>query len=103
VSDKKHTTLNPQGWGFLIEGGHTIKEVETRKCVHCGGHFHVSPGSGRIRGWCVNCAGPVCGPQCAECVPEEQLLENLEKGMSLEEARKHKPIRVSTGGIILGS
>lgn len=57
-----------------------ISEVMTLQCKHCGGHFYPRPGSGRVRGWCMNCNGPVCGPSCAECVPVEQYLENMEKG-----------------------
>lgn len=57
-----------------------ILEAKTLCCCHCGGHWFPQPGSGRVRGWCMNCNGPVCGPGCAECVPVEQLLENYEKG-----------------------
>jgi hypothetical protein len=56
---------------------------ETQQCVHCGAHWIVSPGSMRIRGYCVSCGGHFCGPQCAVCVPQEQMLENLEHGRPL--------------------
>ena len=52
----------------------------TLQCVHCGRHFRLQPGSGRVRGFCSRCNGPVCGPDCAECVPAEQQLENMEAG-----------------------
>lgn len=68
-----------------------LLEQRTVQCVHCGGHYWPSPGSGRIRGYCTRCAGPVCGPGCAACVPIEQLLENFEKGNPLE----YRPIVVS--------
>ena len=55
-------------------------EAGTLMCVHCGGHWIPQAGSGKTRGYCMNCAGPVCGPCCAACVPTEQYLENLEKG-----------------------
>jgi hypothetical protein len=58
-----------------------LKEIATAQCVHCGGHFPICPNSGIIRGYCQNCAGPVCGPSCADCVPVEQLLDNLEHGL----------------------
>jgi hypothetical protein len=67
-----------------------ISEVSTVRCSHCGGHFYPKPGSGRIRGWCTSCNGPVCGPGCAACVNWEQYLENLEKGRDPE----FKPVQV---------
>lgn len=57
-----------------------LLELGTLQCCHCGGQWFPQPGSGRIRGFCQNCNGPVCGPGCAACVPTEQYLENLEKG-----------------------
>ena len=57
-----------------------IVRSATIQCAHCGGHWVPQPGSGRIRGWCGQCAGPVCGPGCEKCVPVEQYLENIEKG-----------------------
>lgn len=69
-----------------------ILEVGTLQCVHCGGHWFPQPGSGRIRGYCSNCNGFVCGPGCAACVPTEQLLENIEKGRPLD----YKPVCVPT-------
>lgn len=64
----------------------------TAQCVHCSGHFLIQPGSGRVRGFCQNCMGPVCGPGCAACVHFEQLLENIESGRPLD----FKPIIVPT-------
>ena len=61
-----------------------LLEAGTAQCCHCGGHWVVRPGSGKIRGWCMRCNGPVCGPACAKCVPTEQLLENMEKGRPLD-------------------
>jgi hypothetical protein len=58
-------------------------EQATTQCKHCGGHFPLRPGSKTIRGFCQRCNGFVCGPGCGECVPTEQLLENIEKGREL--------------------
>ena len=55
-------------------------EAATLSCCHCGCHWVPVPGSGRVRGYCQNCAGFVCGPGCATCVPVEVYLENVEKG-----------------------
>lgn len=57
-----------------------VREMPTVQCVHCGGHFQMQIGSGRHRGFCMNCNGFVCGPGCFECVPVEQYLDNLEAG-----------------------
>lgn len=74
-----------------------IAEVMCYQCVHCGEQFPSKPhlssqvygpaeakkmqDAGKtMRGFCQNCNGPICGPNCAECVPEEQYLENIEYG-----------------------
>lgn len=84
-----------------------VVELMTTKCCHCGGHFFLKPpkellqivtpfeaaaleqDGKTVRGFCPNCNGYVCGPQCAACVPEELYLENLEKGRPAD----YKPIR----------
>lgn len=62
--------------------------VATVQCVHCGGQFAIQPGSGKIRGICTRCMGPVCGPGCNECVPVEVLLESMEKGITPDQVRR---------------
>lgn len=52
-------------------------EIATLKCCHCGAHFPLDP---KTKHWCGQCAGYVCRADCVECVPEEQQLENEEKG-----------------------
>lgn len=51
-------------------------ERDTLQCVHCDKHWIVEPGSGRQRGWCVKCNGPVCGAErcMRECRPAEILI-----------------------------
>jgi hypothetical protein len=66
---------NPHG-GIIIEG-QTV--ADTLQCVHCGAHWVPQKGSGKIRGFCKRCMGPVCGPGCARCVPHEKWLEMVEK------------------------
>lgn len=56
------------------------REMATVMCCHCGRHWAPRPGSGRTRGWCQNCQGYVCSAACADCVPLEAYLENLEAG-----------------------
>lgn len=72
-----------------------LAEIPTLQCVHCGRHFPVRPGSGKIRGVCLRCNGPICGPGCAACVPAEQQLENLEAGRPLDFRPIVSALRVS--------
>jgi hypothetical protein len=52
-----------------------VEVARTIQCVHCMEHWVPMKGSGRQRGWCMKCNGPVCGPKCVECRPKEvQLL-----------------------------
>ena len=86
AGDKKHTTLHPAGY-VEITSPDGVSASDTLQCVHCGGHWQIIPGSGRVRGWCGRCNGPTCGPRClvgADCVPVEQLLENMEHGRSYD-------------------
>ena len=77
MSDKKWTALRPKGTSIL-SGPDGVIEADTLQCVHCGCHWQVQPGSGKRRGFCSRCTGPVCGPQCSECVPMERQLEIME-------------------------
>lgn len=67
---------------FSPDKDRPILETPTLQCVHCGRHWQVRPGSGKTRGFCSNCNGPVCGPSCAKCVPQEQMLDNIESGLA---------------------
>ena len=106
MADKRLTTLRPNGWLIgTFEDGRQV-EYETVQCVHCGLHFPIVPGSGKIRGYCMRCAGPVCGPDCARCVPTERLLDCLEQGKTPDElpvsvSVSTSPPRQSEGGILL--
>lgn len=66
-------------------------QLSTMQCCHCGGHFQAQPGSGKVRGWCMNCSGFVCGPGCDKCIPTEVLLESIEKGIPPEQVRRFVP------------
>lgn len=52
--------------GYILEAdGHTVRG-ETRQCVHCQYTWEYQPGSGAVRGWCMQHRGLVCGrPECA--------------------------------------
>ena len=92
MSDRLRRTQN----GVIIIGDREsdrVREYATVMCRHCGRHWVPRPGSGRVRGWCQNCAGPVCGPGCAACVPAGQYLDNIEAGRPAD----HRPIIVPGG------
>lgn len=72
-----------------VDSGTT--NTPTLQCVHCGKHWICEPGSGKTRGWCMMCNGPVCGKKCEKCVPTEQLLENIEQGRQLD----FRPVKVA--------
>lgn len=89
-----------------------VLEIKTHQCCHCGGQFTMKPQKliatpltpaeairkqtegVKVRGWCQNCSGYICGPGCAACVNFEQYLENIEKGRPAD----FKPIIVSVPG-----
>jgi hypothetical protein len=77
---------------ILIDG----KEVaHLLRCCHCGRHFLNVKMPGRERGWCLNCNAPVCpNHNCDACVPFEQWLENVERGMP----PGHRPITAAVRG-----
>lgn len=45
-------------------------------------------------GFCTRCNRPTCGKGCEECVPQEQLLENMEAGHPFHRAKLIRPARV---------
>lgn len=73
-------------------GGDKAIRQGTLSCVHCQQTWVHQPGSGKIRGFCTRCNGPICSAECAEkCVPLEQMIENIEHGRELD----YRPIRVN--------
>jgi len=81
MSDR--TARKSDGYAVLTsESG--MQEFDTLQCCHCGAHWHVVPGSGRRRGFCMHCMRPTCGrPECNVCVPIEKWLDQVEKGIIL--------------------
>ena len=78
------TVPRPSGYVVVTSPDGGLEEADTLQCVHCGCHWKMEPGSGKIRGYCHSCAGPICGPKCKVCVPAEQRLENIEQGRPLD-------------------
>ena len=89
--------LNQTEWGHITltdrESDKVFLSAKTLMCCHCGFHWIPSPGSGRLRGYCTRCMGPVSGPQCADCVPYAQRLCNSEAGLGF--LAPFRPIAVS--------
>jgi hypothetical protein len=87
----------PREMGFLIttpHDGSAETVVGTLQCAHCSRHWTPQVGSGIRRGFCVRCMKPTCGRECCDpCVPHEQWLENVERGMPAD----YRPIRVVGG------
>lgn len=69
----------PKVSGLVFLDGQEV--AETRQCVHCGRQWIWEKGSGKVRGWCMNCSGITCGNErCDECIPYEKKLDLYEKG-----------------------
>ena len=81
----------PKGY-LLVTGPVGVEdEGETLQCVHCGMHWRVQPGSGRQRGYCMNCDGPTCGKKVCmtKCVPAEKKIQEMEGRAQLHRALEH--------------
>ena len=69
-------------------GRTTGRELLT--CCHCLFTWSPVKGSGRLIGFCQNCAGFVCGrPSCVAtgCLHHEAQLENIEAGRPIDHKR----------------
>jgi hypothetical protein len=65
--------------GIIVIDGQQVGS--TKQCCHCGGHFMMVKGSGKLRGWCMKCNEVTCGKfDCCKCVPFEKKLELVEAG-----------------------
>jgi hypothetical protein len=57
-----------------------VEVAQTHQCPHCSGHFQTQRGSGKARGFCMNCGRLTCDkPGCVQCVPFLKRLEAIEK------------------------
>jgi len=75
---KAQYVSRPSGY-FLVDD---VEVAVTVKCVHCATHITMIKGSGRERGFCMNCHGVVCGKESCmrNCKPWQKKLEELEAG-----------------------
>lgn len=83
--------------GTILLDGQEV--AQTLQCCHCNCHFLNVKLPGKERGWCMNCNGPVCtNPACDACVPFNQWLDNVEKGLP----PGHRPIVAAVRGAFFG-
>lgn len=81
----KRARSSPRALGAIYDGT-GCQVADTVMCVHCGRHWIWRQGSGKRRGFCMNCMGITCGNQkCVECLP-------IEKRMTLFETGKRKSL-----------
>ena len=79
---KSATANNPAGVIVTADASGRVIETDTLQCKHCGMHWQMIPGSGRIRGWCTKCNGPLCGENqmcMVICYPMEKRLDDAER------------------------
>lgn len=98
---RRHSALRPASVLLITPSdGAGPQQVDFVACVHCGRHWPlgqalIDKAAGRVDfGHCARCGGIHC-PGCAECVPAEQQLENLEAGRPV----LFQPVRVSFAGL----
>ena len=96
----EHTARRPNGYS-ISDGNRGVIEHDTKMCCHCGAHFDVIKGSGRIRGFCKNCMEMTCGqPACNPCMHIEKRFDLYEKG-KLPDLMGHPDTVISKGRIII--
>jgi len=78
----KHSVLRPAGVSIINSPELPFEQqADYKQCVHCQSVWKVEPGSGRLRGFCMKCNGPICGPGCAECKGSfEKMLDDILAG-----------------------
>lgn len=78
----RNTTRKVHSYGITNFEDGRIEEHDMQQCCHCGYHFKVVPGSGRVRGFCLKCMQVTCGkPACNTCLPIEKWLDGVENGI----------------------
>lgn len=67
----------PSGYFVTIDKNGNKVEGETRQCVHCQFTWEYIPGSGRERGFCLNCRGLLCGAKACmqHCAPFSEIAQ----------------------------
>lgn len=79
---KSATANKPAGVIVTATASGRTVEIDTLQCAHCGMHWEVIHGSGRVRGWCTKCNGPLCNEKAlcmVMCYPIERRHDDVEK------------------------
>jgi hypothetical protein len=81
-TDESNTVRRPHGVLYAVHFDGSLEERDILVCRHCAYTWAVIPGSGKQRGWCRLCSGPLCGktPCMTSCVPYERMIEQIEAG-----------------------
>jgi hypothetical protein len=71
----------PSDGYIIITDERGFREMDTRLCPHCGGHFIIVPGSGKWRNYCHACDQPTCDKvKCHTHDPFQKRLDLVEAG-----------------------
>ena len=75
----------PNGWYCsMAMDSDATSDRDTVQCVHCGRHWiwdrAILEALKGDLGFCQRCNGITCGKECQACVPQEQMLDNIEAG-----------------------
>lgn len=78
----KFSSLKPHGFVEMVTAEGITIRGETLQCPHCGCHWKIEPGSGKLRGWCAKCGQATCGKLacCVECNPQERQNDIADSG-----------------------
>ena len=80
IDGQTSTARRPKAYVTISDPETGTQEFDTLMCMHCQYHWRVIPGSGRKRGWCAPCNGPLCGKeQClTSCKHFMTVIEEIE-------------------------
>lgn len=78
------STLHPHSYAVWQDRESDRKvESDALQCCHCAAHFWVNKGSGKRRGYCMNCGAVTCGnPACGPCVHWKKKIELIDSGLA---------------------
>jgi hypothetical protein len=77
-STPESSVLRPDGTVFTSDVNGKVIEADTAQCCHCGRHFVIVRGSGKVRSFCRGCMRVTCGRKACveECNPWRKRMES---------------------------